>query len=202
MWLIGRSPGGRNAQNEPNLSIADWTQTCGGATNRAKQSQFRSESFETKPICPRAGNGRGRPGRGGRNAQNEPNFGGRPGPGRPKCVKRTQSPAAEIPRHPSIPLLRRSSPMQIVRNEPNFGGSLRLEVSDVEQMCKTNPIWGTWLAGGIPSIPLFYHSTIPVRCRLCETNPICGSPRGTGIPSASLSGQALPVDVYHGQSLP
>jgi hypothetical protein len=27
-------------------------------------------------------------------------------------------------------------------------------------------------AGGIPSIPLFYHSTIPVRCLLCETKPI------------------------------
>jgi hypothetical protein len=30
-------------------------------------------------------------------------------------------------------------------------------------------------ADRIPSIPLFYHSTIPVRCRWCETNPISGS---------------------------
>jgi hypothetical protein len=29
---------------------------------------------------------------------------------------------------------------------------------------KTNPISGSWPAGGIPSIPLFYHSPIPVRC--------------------------------------
>ena len=33
----------------------------------------------------------------------------------------------------------------------------------------------------------------------CETNPICAAPRGTGIPSASLSGQAVPVNLNHGQ---
>jgi len=27
-------------------------------------------------------------------------------------------------------------------------------------------------AGGIPSIPLFHYSTIPIRCRLCKTKPI------------------------------
>jgi hypothetical protein len=40
--------------------------------------------------------------------------------------------------------------------------------------CKTNPISGSWPAGGIPSIPLFYHSTIQARYRLCKTNPIPG----------------------------
>ncbi len=44
----------------------------------------------------------------------------------------------------------------IVRNEPNSS---------------SRP------GGGIPSIPLFYHSTIPARCRLCKTNPICGGAR-------------------------
>jgi hypothetical protein len=28
--------------------------------------------------------------------------------------------------------------------------------------------------GGIPSIPLLYHSTIPIGCQSCETNPILG----------------------------
>ena len=27
-----------------------------------------------------------------------------------------------------------------------------------------------------PSIPLFYHSTIPAQCQLCKTNPICQDP--------------------------
>jgi hypothetical protein len=38
--------------------------------------------------------------------------------------------------------------------------------------CKTNPISRSRPAGGVLSIPLFYHSTIPIRCRLCKTNPI------------------------------
>jgi hypothetical protein len=35
-------------------------------------------------------------------------------------------------------------------------------------------------ADRIPSIPLFYHSTIPVRCRWCKTNPISES-RSVGV---------------------
>jgi len=41
-------------------------------------------------------------------------------------------------------------------------------------LVQTNPISGSRPAGGIPSIPLFYYSTIPVRCQSCETNPIPG----------------------------
>lgn len=40
----------------------------------------------------------------------------------------------------------------MIQNEPNFPGR----------------------AGEIPSVPLFYRSTIQVRCRLCETKPIPG----------------------------
>ncbi len=48
------------------------------------------------------------------------------------------------------------------------------------QLCKTKPISGRWPTDGISSISLFYHSTIPVRCRLCETNPIWPGPDGAG----------------------
>jgi hypothetical protein len=38
--------------------------------------------------------------------------------------------------------------------------------------CRTNPISESASAGRIPSLPLFYRSTIPVRCQSCKTNPI------------------------------
>jgi hypothetical protein len=39
---------------------------------------------------------------------------------------------------------------------------------DTEAVSRSRP------ADRIPSIPLFYHFTIPVRCRWCKTNPIPG----------------------------
>jgi hypothetical protein len=79
-------------------------------------------------------------------------------------------------------------------------------------MCKTNPIpggagWdgatGTWDAGQSCKTNPIGEEVSSLKCQgsseSCKTNPICGSPRGTGIPSASLSGQALPVSVNHGQ---
>ena len=63
---------------------------------------------------------------------------------------------------------------------PGLGGSRAPE----GERCKTNPIPVSLPAGGIPSIPVFYHSTIPVQYRLCETNPI---PGGRGNPSFHYS---------------
>ena len=71
-------------------------------------------------------------------------------------------------------------------NKPNLGGPAGIQGELCEtnpirssrtgwaggQLCKTNPVSGSWPAGAIPSIPLFYHSTIPVRCRSCQTKPI------------------------------
>ena len=56
----------------------------------------------------------------------------------------------------------------IVQNKPNFG-----ELAD----------------GEIPTIPLFYYSTIPTRCRLCETKPIPGGAGRDGTTGAWDAGQ-------------
>ncbi len=37
------------------------------------------------------------------------------------------------------------------------------------QLCKTNPMPNGHVA---PAIPLFHHSSVPIRCRSCETKPI------------------------------
>jgi hypothetical protein len=46
-----------------------------------------------------------------------------------------------------------------------------------DEMRKTNPISG---GARYPTIPVFYHSTIPFQCRLCETKPICLGRPGMG----------------------
>ncbi len=40
------------------------------------------------------------------------------------------------------------------------------------QLCKTNPISESRPAGEIPIIPLFYRSSIPIRCLSCGTKPM------------------------------
>jgi hypothetical protein len=76
------------------------------------------------------------------------------------------------------------------------------------RLCETNPIRGSPTGARranrakqsqspaeMPTIPLFYHSTIPARCLSCKTNPICrGSPQrhrdhrgGLGFPDRPTS---------------
>jgi len=64
-------------------------------------------------------------------------------------------------------------PQHLMRNKAKLeqigkpGGTAR----QGGQLCKTNPICRR---SGYPTIPLFYHSSIPIRCRLCETKPNLG----------------------------
>ncbi len=141
-----RGPGGRNAQNEPNLP-------AGGIPHYFTIPSFQGS--HPTPILqnePNFGVNRakrsqsGDPGRGlGRSTmQNEPNFAASAGwmqgpvvqtnpipgacrsgdrrsqgPCRAKCAKRTQFSAAKIPHHSHIPLFQYSRPMLIMRNEAN-----------------------------------------------------------------------------------
>ena len=73
------------------------------------------------------------------------------------------------------------SPLQVSASAPNKansdqpgGRSAVLGGANAQ----TNPIWLVGRAVEYPSIPLFYHSTIPIRCRLCKTNPV--GPAGPG----------------------
>jgi hypothetical protein len=158
-----RAPGGRNVRNEANLSIADWGQTSGGAADCAERTQLG--------LPPR--------GRGGRNVPNEPNLG--------KPDGRTQGPVVQ-----TNPISRRcragrgqgAAKLRIsdcglrieygvaagpsVPNKPNLACFLGAAEGE---MCKTNPISESWPGGEMPSIPLIYRSTIPVRCPWCETKP-------------------------------
>jgi hypothetical protein len=55
--------------------------------------------------------------------------------------------------------------------QPSIGSRA---ASTKSRLCKTNPISGNWPARGIPIIPRFHYSSIPIRCRLCETKPNLG----------------------------
>ncbi len=87
--------------------------------------------------------------------------------------KQTQFAAGRILHHSTLPSFQYSNPRPIMQNEPNSRrGRAGPSLGDEGRLCKTNPISGSRPARGIPSIPLFYYSTIPVRCRLCKTKPI------------------------------
>jgi hypothetical protein len=156
----------------------------------AKRTQFgRSREAtgdkicKTKPISPTgAGLGRGRA-----NVQNKANC---PGPG-------------------ALPSVLGPPTGAIVQNEPNFSiADFGFRIADSERpaarrlgLCgpvvqtnpigwnlshKTNPISATWPTGGIPTIPLFYHSSIPIRCLSCKTNPISDGARVRLVIGAAL----------------
>ena len=88
---------------------------------------------------------------------------------------------------------------EMQQNEPNsrrrrVGRGLGHE----GRACKTKPISGSGPAGAgarvqtkpirrrpnTPTIPLFHHSSIPLRCQLCKTNPICRRRAGKTIVKA------------------
>jgi len=79
----------------------------------------------------------------------------------------------------------------LCKTNPIWPGRGRTK-APVGERCETNPISGSWPTSGIPIIPLFYHSTIPVRCRLCETNPIW--PHSTLLPR----GDRLSLPIFDG----
>jgi hypothetical protein len=86
---------------------------------------------------------------------------------RDKCAKRTQFPAAERARHPN--------PRSIMRNKAKLGragvsGDRRAAGASRAKQSQFSPP----RRARYPSIPLFYHSTIRIRCPLCKTNPIAG----------------------------
>jgi hypothetical protein len=82
-------------------------------------------------------------------------------PRRAKCAKQTQFARLCRAAHPRL---------STSRPRPSGGGGCAKQT----QFRKTHP------AGEICTISLFYHSTIPVRCRLCKTNPVwlVPGPRG------------------------
>jgi hypothetical protein len=147
---VGQGPGGRNAQNRPNSSIAgfglwiaDSGQPYGGtppAGRRARGRVYNQTQFD-RAICAKQTQtwaswgiwGDGAPGRA--NGAKRTQFCDRgfrtdlrrestcslpPGPRRANCAKRTQFPAAEIPLHSSIPSFRHASRKPSVQNEPNW----------------------------------------------------------------------------------
>jgi hypothetical protein len=100
-----------------------------------------------------------------------------------KCAKRTQfAPAGQA--GGTVAGANRAKQTQfggsIVQNEPNLSiADFGLRIGDgpaagclpcglppracTDRLCETKPISGRWPAGGIPTIPLFYYSTIPGR---------------------------------------
>jgi hypothetical protein len=115
--------------------------------------------------------------------RNEPNLArSRPSRGRrrAKCAKRTQFPAS---RAAGAGRSRQTKPIpavgsQCAQRDIEDNASRRHYKRRAErakrsqfagQSCETNPISRRTR---YPMIPLFYHSTIPIRCRLCKTNPI------------------------------
>jgi hypothetical protein len=129
---------------------------------------------------------------GGRNVRNEPNF-------RP-------------PRYPTIPIFQRSSPMPIVRNEPNSAQPRRGQVTGRGKMrnepnCSGRPGPGRTRCAkrsqfGV-AFPVIRSQFAPraqewaraagIRNRLCKTNPIPGVP--------PVESPILPV-FYHSNGMP
>jgi hypothetical protein len=156
--------GGRNVQNEPNSSIADcrfriadWAQTCGGATNRAKRTQFgwsagvsEGEMRKTNPICPAE-----RPPTvwAGRTVQNEPNSLQRRVGRDPRGVGRGGKLCKTNPISPTGTRGECAKQTQFRRAQPR-GGADRAKQS---QTWAAWDIWVTARQGG----------------RLCKTKPIC-----------------------------
>ncbi len=145
----------------------------GRGVKRAKRTQFG-----------RRGPGGTRSRRRGPIVQNEPNIGHR----RKKSGGDAQpTKSRSVQNEPNFPLGRRRAPERIVQNEPNLAPPVTARVArnalrrhyKREKLCETNPIPEGWPVGGIPSIPLFHHSTIPIRCRSCKTKPISGGAGGT-----------------------
>ena len=157
------------------LRIADWIQRdCRGADQPSpgpvvQTNQIgRSELCETNPNW--RGVGRGRPTYQEPIVQNKAKLGqdGISGGRRIReanCAKRTQFPAG-----PSGTGL--GGRGAIVRNEPNFG--------ERTGRGARGPNKPNLPPAGYPTIPLFHHSSIPIRCRLCKRSQFAATPRGTG----------------------
>jgi len=139
----GRAGRGTNAQNEPNSSIADWERTCCGMPAlRPAASGLRGAVVQTNPI------GRSQ------SCETNPIFPAASGGTSPQGVGRGTN----------------------AQNEPNFRcrrveRSRRGMARGANVRNKAN-----WPPGSrsrrYPTIPLFYYSSIPIRCRWCETKPL------------------------------
>jgi hypothetical protein len=167
---LGR--GGRSAA--PNKANSRRSDGWGRPSVRNKANQPRQTARNRPNLATPAGGGAAGERKCAKQTQFAPaqrNRWGKPHPARGRnCAKRTQF------RRPGRGLgdVTRGANAQ---NEPNFtrapgNGRGRPGGPAGDPLRQTNPISGSWPAGGIPSIPVFYHSTILVRCRLCETKPI------------------------------
>ena len=63
----------------------------------------------------------------------------------------------------------------LCKTNPIWPGRGRTK-APVGERCETNPISGSWPTSGLPIIPIFHHSTIPIRCQSCKTKAIWPPP--------------------------
>jgi hypothetical protein len=181
----------------PRLRIADWEQTCGGM-----------------PALPPATSALRRP-----IVQNEPNFAGGPEPGRSKMretnpirganrAKRSQfAPCSRGRERSRGPIMQNKAKLgqdgtsggrrlgeaecaKRTQFQAGPGGPGPQGARDVGESCKTNPISESRPAGGMPTIPLFHRSSIPIFVVHPSQQWRCGRLDGVNLGSI-LSGDSI-----------
>ncbi len=173
-------------QNEANSSIADcgfWPPVAAGRDNIADSETPAArrlrpdagQSCKTKPICPRTG---------------------KQGHGWSKSCETNPISWGQMCKTKPIWLVGRSPERQMRKTNPIWPG---LGKTPTGERCKTNPICWIGLGPGernaqnepnsgrrgrreSPMIPVFHHSSVPIRCRSCKTNPICSAAPGGARP--------------------
>ncbi len=188
-------------QNEPNLArlgqgrVPDTRKTRNEANSeevgrgRPTLDQVEGGLYEEVIVRDKAnlpsapGNGRGRPGRGERNAQNEPNFRRRRvgrGPEGQKCAERTQFPAAQGGTRPQGRGTRGKCAKRSQFAARRVARASCPWIRTMGRMGTPNAILCVWEPMPMPP----YRLTAALRTwprprgQLCKTNPICPAGRG------------------------
>jgi hypothetical protein len=151
-----------------------WGTPCQGGGNRAKRTQF--------------GPGQASRAMAGANRAKRTQFPASQGLGTPDCAKRTQfgwsagGPEGQMRKTNPIPArpggTRPGGRGTNVRNKPNFpavprGARPQRRGTRGKRAKRTQfPVAEIPALPIFPTIPLFYYSSIPIRCRWCETKPL------------------------------